>query len=66
MRIRRCSFAGIATVAVNEGIGNASVSIHPDEAAERIHDAVKEILSRRLSSVLPRPHAGTLRGRIEL
>ncbi len=36
---------GIATVAVNEGIGNASVSIHPDEAAERIHDAVKEILS---------------------
>lgn len=35
---------GISTVAVNEGIGNASVSIHPDEAAERIRSAVREAL----------------------
>jgi len=36
---------GIATVAVNQGIGNASVSIHPDEAVEQIRNAMHKALS---------------------
>lgn len=35
---------GIATVAVNAGTGNASVSIHPEEAIEQIQSAVRNVL----------------------
>lgn len=38
---------GIMTVSVNEGKGNAVVSIHPDEAVSKIHDAMQKVLSSK-------------------
>ena len=43
---------GIKTVAVSEGIGNASVSIHPEIACERIKATVTEALEGDYKKVL--------------
>ena len=40
----------VATVAVSEGIGNASVSIHPDLALKMIRSKVQEVLKSDLTS----------------
>ena len=42
-------FPNIVTVAVSEGLGQASISIHPELATQRITDGVKEALSGDLS-----------------
>ena len=42
-------FPNLVTVAVSKGIGNGSVSIHPNLAVKRINEGVKEALSGDLS-----------------
>lgn len=42
-------FPNIVTVSVSKGIGNGSVSIHPNLAVKRINEGVKEALSGDLS-----------------
>lgn len=41
-------FPGVQTVPVNKGLGNASISIHPQEAVERIESTVKSVLEAGL------------------
>jgi D-amino peptidase len=43
---------GIKTVAVKDGIGGSTISIHPDLATERIHRAVYEALEGTVSDCL--------------
>jgi D-amino peptidase len=55
-----CDFAlslipGITTVAVNEGRGGGSTSIHPDEAVERIEKAAKAAVKNAKNCQVPMP-----------
>lgn len=61
---RSCAFIpGLATVATLEGIGNATLSIHPETAVEQIEAGVKEaVYARRTKPVaLPRQFSVDLR-----
>ena len=47
---------GIVTVPVNEGVGNGSISIHPDLAVSRIRDEIEKACSADLSAnMFPMP-----------
>ena len=47
---------GVVTVPVLEGVGNGTVSIHPDLAVKRIRAGVEEALSKDISgNILPLP-----------
>lgn len=47
------AYPGIRTVAVKEGVGNATWNIHPQDAIERIEKTVAEILSKPLPKAKP-------------
>lgn len=42
---------GIRTVAVKEGRGNSTINIHPELAADKIREGVREVLSGNLESL---------------
>ena len=55
-----CDFArtlipNIVTVPVNEGVGGGVISIHPDEAVDRIRSAAKEAVARAPRCKVPMP-----------
>ena len=55
-----CAFAQtlipeIVTVPVNEGVGGGVISIHPDEAVDRIRSAAKEAVARASRCKVPMP-----------
>ena len=55
-----CAFAQalipeIVTVPVNEGVGGGVISIHPDEAVDRIRSAAKEAVARAPRCKVPMP-----------
>jgi len=53
---------GISTVAVMEGIGQSTISIHPESALEQIHDGVVKALKADLQQcLLPLPDRFELR-----
>ena len=51
---------GIVTVAAKENLGEATVHLHPAEAAERIAAGVRGALSRKRAGTLPRPPKNAL------
>ncbi len=55
-----CDFAtelipGITTVAVNEGVGGAVVSMHPDVAVREIKDGAKRAVKNAKNCIVPMP-----------